>query len=128
MASKIHFLGKVPYQLLIDDGYFYLGDVFVTMSEFEAQGLSTVEAMSCGLPVVAVDASANSEIVKDVGILFHPEEHDDTARQTLEILNNRQKYREYQKKSILKAQEFSIEQCAKNLEKVYQRVKILKCS
>ena len=47
-------------------------DVYVTTSMGEGFGLTVGEAMACGLPVIAQDHSATSEMVEDAGILIPP--------------------------------------------------------
>jgi L-malate glycosyltransferase len=49
--------------------YYTAADVFVSMSSHEGFGVPLVEAMSFGVPVVAFDASAVGETVRDAGIL-----------------------------------------------------------
>jgi D-inositol-3-phosphate glycosyltransferase len=45
-------------------------DVMVSTSMSEGFGLSTIEAMACGIPVVACDNTANTELVKGHGYLY----------------------------------------------------------
>lgn len=47
-------------------------DVFVTTSMGEGFGLTIAEAMACGVPVIAQDCSAISELVEDAGVLIQP--------------------------------------------------------
>lgn len=47
-------------------------DVFVSTSMGEGFGLTIAEAMACGVPVIAQDCSAISEVVEDAGILIKP--------------------------------------------------------
>lgn len=48
-------------------------DVFVSTSWGEGFGLTILEAMACGVPVVAQDCSAVTEVVGDGGILIKPQ-------------------------------------------------------
>jgi glycosyltransferase involved in cell wall biosynthesis len=72
VASRVRFLGYVPGRDL--PGLYRLADVFAIASEAELQSLATMEAMACGLPVVAVDACALGELVRhgENGFLARP--------------------------------------------------------
>lgn len=47
-------------------------DVFVSTSWGEGFGLTLLEAMACGTPVIATDCSATTEVVGDGGLLIPP--------------------------------------------------------
>ena len=49
-SQKIFFSGMVPPEMVAD--YYKLGDIFVNASVSETQGLTYIEAMASGLPVV----------------------------------------------------------------------------
>lgn len=59
-----------PVQDLV--GLYNAADIFVTTSMGEGFGLTIAEAMACGVPVIAQDCSAISELVEDAGILIQP--------------------------------------------------------
>lgn len=46
-------------------GYYTLADVFLQLSPEETFGKVVVEAMSCGIPVIAVNSTANPELISD---------------------------------------------------------------
>ena len=65
-------------------------DVLVLPSVAEAFGLALVEAMACGLPVIACDAHGPAEIVRsgESGWLIPPDDEEALAAALLEVANN----------------------------------------
>lgn len=63
LGSKVIFTGEQPWDMI---GKFYqLGDVFVSASNSETQGLTYIEAMAAGLPVVAKEDRCLDEILEN---------------------------------------------------------------
>ena len=73
LEENIIFTGKVPYNEI--QYYYNLGNVFVTASTTETQGLTVIEAMSANLPVVCIDdESFRNTVVHELnGFLFKNE-------------------------------------------------------
>lgn len=65
-------------------------DVFVTPSPQESFSLVTLEALACGLPVVAFDGTGPTDLIdhKETGYLAHPRDPEDLARGIDWILEN----------------------------------------
>jgi glycosyltransferase involved in cell wall biosynthesis len=63
MDARVVFTGRIPETEKV--AHYRLADVFVFPSTLEGFGLAVGEAMSCGLPVVASDQGALSELVVD---------------------------------------------------------------
>jgi 1,2-diacylglycerol 3-alpha-glucosyltransferase len=61
VADRVIFTGLIPFHNV--PNYLSAADFFAFASITETQGLVTLEAMACGLPVVAVDASGTREAV-----------------------------------------------------------------
>jgi len=61
LDDRIIFTGFVPDEELVS--YYSAADVTVSCSEFETQGLTTLEAMACGLPAACADARAFSDTI-----------------------------------------------------------------
>jgi glycosyltransferase involved in cell wall biosynthesis len=63
IGNRVHSTGMIAY----DDipSYLAMADIFVTTSVSETFGMTTVEAMSVGLPIMAIDAAGTSDLVED---------------------------------------------------------------
>jgi 1,2-diacylglycerol 3-alpha-glucosyltransferase len=73
LGDRVEFRGGAPPDDL--PRYYRAADVFVFASTTETQGLAVLEAMACGLPVVAVRASGVEEVVGEgVSGLLVPED------------------------------------------------------
>jgi glycosyltransferase involved in cell wall biosynthesis len=72
LDDRVTFLGYVRDADLL--GLRRLSDVFVIPSEADLQSLATMEAMACGLPVIAANAYALPELVHhgENGFVFQP--------------------------------------------------------
>jgi len=79
LKDKVTFLGYIHDKDLAS--LYRLADVFAIPSEAELQSLATMEAMACGLPVVAADAYALPELVHHEvnGFLFQRGNSDEMA-------------------------------------------------
>ncbi|MEM2567903.1 MAG: glycosyltransferase family 4 protein [Candidatus Bathyarchaeia archaeon] len=69
LEANIQFLGFIPENKLVK--YYQAADLFVLPTlVLEGFGLSTIEALSCGTPVVATPVAANPEVLEALGKEF----------------------------------------------------------
>ncbi|PWU23055.1 hypothetical protein C5B42_04270 [Candidatus Cerribacteria bacterium 'Amazon FNV 2010 28 9'] len=115
ISPWIVWVGEVAHKELMQRGYYYLGDVFLTLSEFETQGMSTVEAMACGLDVVGANARGTKEILDGVGGGVDPYKTQVVAQCIVEKI--RQKHAS--KELVHRAQEYDVLRCVDLLEEMY---------
>jgi N-acetyl-alpha-D-glucosaminyl L-malate synthase BshA len=93
LQSSVHFLGEqqdlVPWLLA--------SHVFVLPSEIESFGLSALEAMSCGVPVVATTTGGIPEVVVDgvTGFLHPVGDVEAMAQSTLRLLQDEPLHRRF---------------------------------
>jgi glycosyltransferase involved in cell wall biosynthesis len=73
VADHVTFTGELPHEATI--GWMKAADAFVFASQTETQGLVVVEAMACGVPVVAVAAGGVAEAITHgrTGLLTDPD-------------------------------------------------------
>ncbi|HEU5226906.1 MAG TPA: glycosyltransferase [Ktedonobacteraceae bacterium] len=81
LGDRVSFLGFVRDADLL--ALRRSSEVFVIPSEADLQSISTMEAMACGLPVIAANAYALPELVhhEENGFLFQPRNSDEMACQ-----------------------------------------------
>ncbi len=72
-------------------------DLFLLPSEEEAFGLAALEAMSCGVPVIATKVGGVPEVVEDgrSGFLLAPGDVQGMARAALDLLSDRERHDEF---------------------------------
>ncbi len=88
LADRVELRGGSPPDGL--PAYYRAADAFVFASTTETQGLAVLEAMACGLPVVAVRATGIEEVVAEgVSGLLVPEEPDVFAAAVSQVLVDR---------------------------------------
>ena len=63
--QNVIFTGEVPFSQVQD--YYKLGNVFVTCSEDETQGLTVIESLASSLPVICPNTPLYEEIVNNFG-------------------------------------------------------------
>ena len=70
--------------------YLQKSDIFISGVKIDAASNSITEALTCGLPVLYLDAGGNKEIVKGGGVCFNS--NDDILEALEELVNNYEKY------------------------------------
>ena len=118
LEKNIFFTGKVP---LCDIGmYYHLGNIFVTASKTETQGLTVLEALAASLPVVAIkDESFIDPIKNDYnGYLF--EDDEDYVNYIDSLLSNKEKLDKLSTNAYESSHNYSSTTFASNALSVYK--------
>ena len=100
-------------------------DVFVVPSIQEAFGKTLIEAMACGTPVVAFDATGPKDIVehKRTGYLARPFDVEDLAKGIAWVIENEARWQVLSHQSRQKVEdEFAIESVAQRYAELYKEV------
>jgi len=105
---------KLPY-------YYNSADIYVNASISETLGISMIEAMACGLPVVATPSPGAIEIIDDArnGYLAYENTPEDLAAkiENLKLAKDRERIGKYAREFVLK--NHSVAAMGKRLEQVY---------
>lgn len=109
MSSVIDYIGPVPRENLPE--VYSKFDLFCNASfrEAESLGLVTIEAMSCGVPVVGSNMAGTAECIQCGynGYLFNPSDTEDLSRKIVDYLNLSYEDRlQLSKNAIMSAKQF----------------------
>jgi glycosyltransferase involved in cell wall biosynthesis len=97
-------------------------EAFVFPSLLEGFGLTGLEAMAVGLPVVCSRASCLPEIYQDAALYFHPKKAKDIARKIVQIIEDEKLREDLINKGFIRVKDFSWEKMARETLEVYQSV------
>ena len=122
VADSVRFLGRITGPDLAE--LYKLGDVFMTASEIETQGIVLIEAAATGLPLIAVDAGAVAEVCKNTenGFLIKPGDVVAMSGALYRLLSDDDLRKKMSKKSIEIAGEHSLDKTIDKFLEIYQKV------
>jgi len=119
LGKDILFTGYVPEQDLV--GLYSGALCFVYPSYFEGFGLPVVEAMQCGVPVLAGNRTSLPEVVGDAGLLFDPFDTEALVNALMLVLSNPAYRASLRAKGLERARDFDWKTTAKLTLGAYQR-------
>ena len=90
-----------------------LCDLFVLPSYHEGFGLPVLEAMSCGAPVIASNATSLPEVVGRSDVLFDPFDEQSITQKMIDVLNNDLLREDISQHGLKQARKFSWDRSAK---------------
>jgi len=93
---------------------------FVYPSLYEGFGLTPLEAMQCGTPVVASNTSSFPEVVGDAGILLDPADGDALCQAILDLCRDPGLRARMRERSLARAARFSWERCTRAVLDAYR--------
>ena len=120
VRDSVIFTGMQPWQNI---GRMYqLGDVFVSASVTETQGLTFAEAMAASLPVVAMEDESIAGFVRDGynGRLFHNTE--ELSKALYEVLSNESYRKKLSENALHSVKPLSAETFGLNAEMFYHEI------
>jgi glycosyltransferase involved in cell wall biosynthesis len=119
LQHRVRVLGHLPQESLV--ALYSAAEAFVFPSLYEGFGLPVLEAMACGLPVVASSRSAIPEVVGDAGLLSDPDDADGFAGEILHLVEDYQLRARCRTRGLERAAHFSWATSALATRDVYLR-------
>lgn len=122
IRSRIHFFGSQPQNIL--PRFYAASDVVHVPSRYESFGLVAVEAMACGIPVVASRAGGLIFTIEDgqTGFLARIDDPDDHANRLHDLLQDSNMASAFGSEGHSVAQRFAWDAVAASVIHVYERL------
>lgn len=112
-----HFLGRVAAHDLVH--LYNAARVLVHPAFYEGFGLTPLEAMACGTPVIVSNVSSLPEVVGDAALLIDPEHDEEITVALWRILSDEGLFETLRAKGLQRAAAFSWQRAAEQTMAVY---------
>ncbi len=107
IEQRVQFLGEIPYDEI--PAYYKAADLFGFTSTAETQGIVTMEALSAGLPVVAVDAvGTRDNVIHNQQGFLTANDVDEFANAILHLIENPEVRKQFSLSALQRAKDFDI--------------------
>ncbi|MBO4543233.1 MAG: glycosyltransferase [Bacteroidales bacterium] len=121
LTQYVHLHGSVDNV----ENYLWKSSIYVHSSLSEALGLTLLEAMAAGLPVITLDGRGNRDLMVQGknGYMVYEQDAEQFADRILEIWNNHQQYNEMSAFAQDFARQYDIKEYVDKLLYLYQQIK-----
>ncbi|MEP7146944.1 MAG: N-acetyl-alpha-D-glucosaminyl L-malate synthase BshA [bacterium] len=101
-----------------------VSDIFIIPSQSESFGLSALEAMSCGVPVISSSVGGLPELNLhgETGYIAEIGDIDRMAKYTIELLSSQKRYELFSKSARKRAEDLSEDNIVPLYEKFYEKI------
>jgi len=120
LRSRVHFLGRVSPQELFE--LYNAARLLVHPAFYEGFGLTPLEAMACGTPVVVSNTSSLPEVVGDAALLVEPTDVDGMAVAMWRLLSDDALWQQMSDKGLKRARQFNWRKAALETLDIYHRL------
>jgi glycosyltransferase involved in cell wall biosynthesis len=123
VAADLGITGKIVYRFIEEEDKpaIYSGaSLFVFPSLYEGFGLTPLEAMSCGTPVICSNRTSLPEVVGDAAISFDPDNLREMVQAMHSVLTNNELQADLRARSLKRVAQFNWQKTAIETIDVYQ--------
>lgn len=107
----------------IDLAYLYnLAELFVFPTFYEGWASPPLEAMRCGIPVIASNIPSLMESTGGIATYCNPNNPENIAERMMEVLSDRSKYEKLKQDGLQFSSEYTWERCTKKTLELYEKL------
>jgi glycosyltransferase involved in cell wall biosynthesis len=122
LNKHVTFLGKLDREALIR--FYNAADVLLAPSLYEGFGLTILEAMACGTPVITSNVSSLPEVAGDGAILVNPTDVEAIVKAIIHLQTDSIDHQNLANKGLNISKKFTWQKTVKNIVEVYQQVSV----
>ena len=122
LEDRVRFVENAPNADLV--ALYNAARLFVLPSFYEGFGLTVLEAMACGTPVVCSERGSLPEVAGDAALLINPDDLDGLASAMERALEDESLRAQMRSKGLAQAARFSWEKTAQETLSLYRALKI----
>lgn len=119
LTQNIIFHGNVPNV----EEYLWKSDIYLHSAKSEALGLTIIEAMASGLPVITLDGKGNRDLIEQGknGYMIFEQDAELFANAIIDLWNDKQKYQEMSEFAQKYAKQYDIKPYVEKLLTLYHK-------
>jgi glycosyltransferase involved in cell wall biosynthesis len=126
LVNKLELQDRVVFAGFVDDedlpALYNLAEIFCFPSQYEGFGIPPLEAMACGVPVIAADNSSLPEVIGDAGIMIDASDQAALADALNHLLRDQTRQQELAARGLSRARRFQWQDAAALLLDTYRRL------
>lgn len=115
--GKVHFLGYIKNM----KNLYYMCNACVTVSHIEGLPFNVMEAMACGLPVIASRIKGHIELIENekTGLLFEDDNKEELESAMIKLYNSEILQKKFGTEGLKKVRQFDINNVIKSIIHIY---------
>ncbi|MFQ3621055.1 MAG: glycosyltransferase [Spirochaetales bacterium] len=119
VQERVRFLGKIPHQELLTSGLIHYARAFVTASITENQPMTVIEAICCGLPLIAPRVPSMEELTDGNALFFPAGDVESLGNRILELARDEELAQKLSAASKQMISQFDGAKIAERFEQLY---------
>ncbi|BAY87278.1 group 1 glycosyl transferase [Calothrix parasitica NIES-267] len=120
LENNITYLGQPDKSNLVQ--IYNAADILIAPSFHEGFGITLLEAMACGTPVITSNVSAMPEVVGDAGILVEPNDYQSMANAVIHLQKDSTFRQILIEKALTRVKQFTWESTSEKIAQIYEEL------